>query len=50
MIEAEFVVQGLQMRERVWEPNWGDAVEKLVRKKCIVKRDAESSATTALPN
>jgi glutamate-ammonia-ligase adenylyltransferase len=42
MIEAEFVVQGLQMRERVWEPNWGDAVDKLARKKCIEKRDAES--------
>jgi glutamate-ammonia-ligase adenylyltransferase len=42
MIEAEFVVQGLQMRERVWEPNWGDAVDKLARKKCIENRDAES--------
>jgi glutamate-ammonia-ligase adenylyltransferase len=29
MIEAEFLVQALQMRENVWEPNWQCAIERL---------------------
>jgi glutamate-ammonia-ligase adenylyltransferase len=28
-IEAEFIVQALQMRENLWEPNWMRAVEQL---------------------
>jgi glutamate-ammonia-ligase adenylyltransferase len=29
IIEAEFVVQALQMREKIWEPNWESAVSGL---------------------
>jgi glutamate-ammonia-ligase adenylyltransferase len=29
IIEAEFVVQALQMRESIWEPNWQRAAELL---------------------
>jgi glutamine synthetase adenylyltransferase len=29
IIEAEFLVQALQMRENVWEPNWDRAVSRL---------------------
>ena len=29
MIEAEFLVQALQMRENIWEPNWERAVDQL---------------------
>ena len=28
-IEGEFLVQALQMRENIWEPNWGRAVDQL---------------------
>jgi glutamine synthetase adenylyltransferase len=42
MIEAEFLVQALQMRTRVWEPNFLHAVEKLAQPKAIEKSDAES--------
>ncbi|HEY1582475.1 MAG TPA: bifunctional [glutamate--ammonia ligase]-adenylyl-L-tyrosine phosphorylase/[glutamate--ammonia-ligase] adenylyltransferase [Chthoniobacterales bacterium] len=42
MIEAEFLVQGLQMRQRIWEPNFLRAVEKLAEQKAIEKSDAQS--------
>lgn len=29
IIEAEFLVQALQMRENIWEPNWNEAVTRL---------------------
>jgi glutamate-ammonia-ligase adenylyltransferase len=29
-IEGDFLVQALQMRERIWEPNWQRAVDRLV--------------------
>src|SRR5438552_2828189 len=29
MIEGEFLVQALQMRENIWEPNWGRALDRL---------------------
>ena len=32
IIEGEFLVQALQMRENIWEPNWGQAVD-LLRKR-----------------
>jgi [glutamine synthetase] adenylyltransferase / [glutamine synthetase]-adenylyl-L-tyrosine phosphorylase len=32
IIEAEFLVQALQIRESVWEPNWGRAVHELHRR------------------
>jgi glutamate-ammonia-ligase adenylyltransferase len=42
MIEGEFLVQGLQMRHRIWEPNFSAAIEKLAAKKILEKRDAHS--------
>ncbi len=41
MIEAEFLVQALQMRHRVWEPNFLGAIGKLAAKKIVEKSDAE---------
>jgi [glutamine synthetase] adenylyltransferase / [glutamine synthetase]-adenylyl-L-tyrosine phosphorylase len=32
IIEAEFLVQALQMRENIWEPNWDRAVSGLCRR------------------
>ena len=29
MIEGEFLVQALQMRENIWEPNWERALDRL---------------------
>jgi glutamate-ammonia-ligase adenylyltransferase len=29
VIEGEFLVQALQMREDIWEPNWGRALDRL---------------------
>ncbi|MBA3830381.1 MAG: hypothetical protein H0X34_00515 [Chthoniobacterales bacterium] len=42
MIEAEFLVQGLQMRDGIWEPNFLLAVEKLAEKKILERSDAAS--------
>jgi glutamate-ammonia-ligase adenylyltransferase len=39
IIEAEFLIQALQMRENVWEPNWDRAVSKLCERSVFV--DAE---------
>jgi [glutamine synthetase] adenylyltransferase / [glutamine synthetase]-adenylyl-L-tyrosine phosphorylase len=41
MIEAEFLVQALQMRHRIWEPNFLTAIGKLAAKKILEKGDAE---------
>ena len=40
MIEAEFIVQGLQMRHAIWEPNFLLAVEKLAARRVFEKGDA----------
>ncbi len=40
MIEAEFLVQGLQMRHDLWEPNFLRAVEKLAKRKILAGSDA----------
>jgi glutamate-ammonia-ligase adenylyltransferase len=40
IIEAEFLVQALQMGENIWEPNWERAADRL-RERRILK-DAES--------
>ena len=37
IIEAEFLVQALQMRAEIWEPNWNRAVDLLREKKTISK-------------
>jgi len=41
IIEGEFLVQALQMRENIWEPNWERAVDRL-RKRAILD-DAETA-------
>ncbi len=40
MIEAEFLVQGLQMQHAIWEPNFLLATEKLAEKKVLERADA----------
>ena len=35
IIEAEFLVQALQMRENIWEPNWERAVDRLRKSRCL---------------
>ena len=41
IIEAEFLVQALQMRENIWEPNWDRAVNGL--RECGLFNDAEAN-------
>jgi [glutamine synthetase] adenylyltransferase / [glutamine synthetase]-adenylyl-L-tyrosine phosphorylase len=40
IIEAEFLVQALQMRENIWEPNWDRALDGLCRRSLF--NDAEA--------
>jgi glutamate-ammonia-ligase adenylyltransferase len=40
MIEAEFLVQALQMRVGIWNPNWGDALNALRNGNVISTDDA----------
>ncbi|MEO7168607.1 MAG: hypothetical protein ABI016_16445 [Chthoniobacterales bacterium] len=40
MIEAEFLVQGLQMRHTIWEPNFLSALDKLRGQKIMEPSDA----------
>src|SRR5947207_988725 len=40
IIEAEFLVQALQMRKNIWEPNWDRAVNGL--RECGLFNDAEA--------
>lgn len=42
MIEAEFLVQGLQMRHGIWEPNFLNALDKLRGEKILEAGDAGS--------
>ena len=35
MIEGEFLVQALQMRENIWETNWENAVDRLHKAGCL---------------
>ncbi|HEY1770170.1 MAG TPA: hypothetical protein VGG02_07930 [Chthoniobacterales bacterium] len=42
MIEAEFLLQGLQMRHAIWEQNFLRAIEKLAAKKILERSDAQS--------
>jgi glutamate-ammonia-ligase adenylyltransferase len=41
IIEGEFLVQALQMRENIWEPNWQRAVDQL-RERALLP-DAEAA-------
>jgi glutamate-ammonia-ligase adenylyltransferase len=40
IIEAEFLVQALQMRANIWEQNWGRAVDGLQQQEHLDKSDA----------
>jgi glutamate-ammonia-ligase adenylyltransferase len=40
IIEAEFLVQALQMRENIWEPNWERAVDLLRERGCLTESEA----------
>ena len=44
MIEAEFLVQALQMRAGIWEPNWEKALSGLRHNELISKGDADLAA------
>ncbi|HLW35500.1 MAG TPA: bifunctional [glutamate--ammonia ligase]-adenylyl-L-tyrosine phosphorylase/[glutamate--ammonia-ligase] adenylyltransferase [Chthoniobacterales bacterium] len=43
MIEAEFLVQALQMRSGTWEPNWNRALRRLQNDQAISKVDADKA-------
>jgi glutamate-ammonia-ligase adenylyltransferase len=45
MVEAEFAVQALQMKNDVWNPNWNAALAELVRQNLVSSADAESLAS-----
>lgn len=40
VIEAEFLVQALQMRANVWQPNWSEALENLAARQEFTSREA----------
>jgi [glutamine synthetase] adenylyltransferase / [glutamine synthetase]-adenylyl-L-tyrosine phosphorylase len=44
LIEAEFLVQALQMRGGVWNPNWGEALDALQANGLISSEDAAIAA------
>jgi len=44
IIEAEFLVQALQMRAGVWEPNWDAALKRLRDNEVVSKDDADRIA------
>jgi glutamate-ammonia-ligase adenylyltransferase len=46
IIEAEFLVQGLQMRNDIWQPNWAAAVESL-RSRGDLSADAGAELSSA---
>ena len=43
MIEAEFLVQALQMRSGIWEPNWQRALIALGENKMVSDRDTSNA-------
>jgi glutamate-ammonia-ligase adenylyltransferase len=44
LIEAEFLVQALQMKMGVWEPNWNDALRALGQRKVLSSAEIKSAA------
>jgi glutamate-ammonia-ligase adenylyltransferase len=40
IIEAEFLIQVLQMRERIWEPNWDCALDRLRERRILNAAEA----------
>jgi glutamate-ammonia-ligase adenylyltransferase len=41
IIEAEFLVQALQMRENIWAPNWERAVDLVRARGCLTESEAD---------
>ena len=41
IIEAEFLVQALQIRENIWEPNWERAVDLVRARGCLTGSEAD---------
>lgn len=39
IIEGEFLVQALQMRENIWEPNWQQAIDRLHERRYLSESD-----------
>ena len=39
MVEAEFLVQALQMREGIWNPNWTEAVTELAQQDVLAQNE-----------
>ena len=39
MVEAEFLVQALQMRAGIWNPNWMEAVMQLAREDLLAQNE-----------
>ena len=46
MIEAEFLVQALQMHAGIWEPNWEKALAALKQAKVVSDLDATKASQT----
>ena len=44
MIEAEFLVQALQMRAGIWNPNWRDALDALRENGVISSNESVAAA------
>jgi [glutamine synthetase] adenylyltransferase / [glutamine synthetase]-adenylyl-L-tyrosine phosphorylase len=42
IIEAEFLIQGLQMRAGLWQPNWTEAVEALLSRGQLPRSEADA--------
>jgi glutamate-ammonia-ligase adenylyltransferase len=45
IIEAEFLVQALQMRAGIWNPNWSDAATELARRGALSDSEAANLKT-----
>jgi glutamate-ammonia-ligase adenylyltransferase len=41
MVEAEFAIQALQMKNSIWQPNWNEGVAELVRQNLVPAGEAE---------
>jgi glutamate-ammonia-ligase adenylyltransferase len=46
LIEAEFLVQALQMKSGIWSPNWGQALQELGQQNLLSAAETHSAATS----
>ncbi len=46
LIEAEFLVQALQMKNGIWGPNWGDALQGLGDRNLLSNAEIESATSS----